>query len=187
MANYEATKYAFDGQNLTGITSVSTGTVLPWSDASLPSGFLECNGSAVSRSTYSGLFAVIGTTYGSGNGSTTFNVPDLKDKCVMGRSNAKALASTGGAATVQSSGNIGGNTASHTLTSPEIASHNHPAGNVGAGINNCPNQSAPRTANASTGGAGGGGGHSHNMSSNFTGDSTSTLQPYMAVIYIIKT
>ena len=82
MANYEATKYAFDGQSLTGVTSVSTGIVLPWSDSSLPSGFLECNGSAVSRSTYSGLFAVIGTTYGSGNGSTTFNVPDLKDKCV---------------------------------------------------------------------------------------------------------
>ena len=187
MANYEATKYAFDGQNLTGVTSVSTGTVLPWSDSSLPSGFLECNGSAVSRSTYSGLFAVIGTTYGSGNGSTTFNVPDLKDKCVMGRSNAKALASSGGAATVQSTGNIGGNTASHTLSTPEISSHAHPAGNVGAGINNCPNQSAPRTANASTGGAGGGGGHSHNMSANFTGDSTSTLQPYMAVVYIIKT
>ena len=187
MANYEATKYAFDGQNLTGITSVSTGTVLPWTDGSLPSGFLECNGSAVSRSTYSALFAVVGTTYGSGNGSTTFNVPDLKDKCVMGRSNAKALASSGGAATVQSTGNIGGNTASHTLTGSEIASHTHPAGTRGGGIVNCASQVIPRVTNTSSGGAGGGGGHSHNMSANFTGDSTSTLHPYMAVVYIIKT
>jgi microcystin-dependent protein len=187
MANYEATKYAFDGQSLTGVTSVSTGTVLPWSDASLPTGFLECNGSAVSRSTYSALFAVIGTTYGSGNGSTTFNVPDLKDKCVMGRSNAKALASTGGAETVESTGNIGGNAASHTLSTPEISSHTHSGGNQGGGVVNCPTQIARRVTTSNTGGTGGGGGHSHNMSANFTGDSTSALQPYMAVIYIIKT
>ena len=47
--------------------------------ASAPSGFLECNGQAISRTTYSALFAIVGTTYGSGNGSTTFNVPDLKN------------------------------------------------------------------------------------------------------------
>jgi hypothetical protein len=63
MANYEATRYDFDGANLTGIEGTLTGTILPWSDSSIPTGFLECDGSAVSRSTYSGLFAVIGTTY----------------------------------------------------------------------------------------------------------------------------
>ena len=67
MANYEATKYDFTGENLTNIDLVNTGLIMPWSDSSIPSGFLECNGAAVSRSTYSALFAVVGTTYGSGN------------------------------------------------------------------------------------------------------------------------
>ena len=86
MANYEATRYDFDGANITGLVGISTGSVIPWSDGSVPSGFLECDGSAVSRSTYASLFAVIGTTYGSGNGSTTFTLPDLQDKIVMCRS-----------------------------------------------------------------------------------------------------
>lgn len=49
-----------------------------------PSGWLECNGQAASRTTYAGLFAVIGTTYGSGDGATTFNVPDLRGEFVRG-------------------------------------------------------------------------------------------------------
>ena len=60
------------------------------------------NGAAVSRTTYSALFAIVGTTYGAGNGSTTFNVPDLADNVPVGKSNNKALASTGGANTVAS-------------------------------------------------------------------------------------
>ena len=59
MSNYEATKYDYTGANLTGIDLVNTGLVIPWSDTSIPSGFLECNGQTVSRSTYAALFAVI--------------------------------------------------------------------------------------------------------------------------------
>ena len=92
MANYEATKYNFDGSDLTGIEGTATGTILPWSAASLPTGFLECNGQAVSRSTYSALFAVIASTYGGGDGSSTFNVPDLQDNVAVSKSNNKALA-----------------------------------------------------------------------------------------------
>ena len=44
MSNYEATKYDFDGANLTGIEGIPTATIVPWSSASVPSGFLECNG-----------------------------------------------------------------------------------------------------------------------------------------------
>ena len=174
MSNYEATKYDYDGANLTGIQGLATGTIVPWTDTSLPSGFLECNGAAVSRSTYAALFAVVSTTYGSGNGSTTFNLPDLKDNLAVGRSNSKALASSGGANTVQATGNIGGSTAAHTLTTPEIASHSHPGS-----ISPSNQKTMP--------GAGGGGTHSHNMSATFTGDSTSVLQPYVAMIYVIKT
>ena len=114
MSNYEATKYDFSGANLTGIEGIPTGTIVPWSTGSVPSGFLECNGAAVSRSTYAALFAIISTTYGSGDGASTFNVPDLQDNVAVGKSNNKSLASTGGANTVASSGNVGGSTANAT-------------------------------------------------------------------------
>ena len=126
MSNYEATKYDFDGGNLTGIEGIPTGTIVPWSDSSIPSGFLECNGAAVSRTTYSALFAIVGTTYGAGDGSSTFNLPDLQDNVAVGKSNNKALASTGGANTVQSTGNVAGSTANATLTTAQLASHSHP-------------------------------------------------------------
>jgi microcystin-dependent protein len=60
------------------------GSILPYGGANAPSGWLLCQGQAVSRTTYSDLFSAIGTTFGSGDGSTTFNLPDLRDKAVMG-------------------------------------------------------------------------------------------------------
>ena len=174
MANYEATKYDFDGANITGLVGISTGSVIPWSDGSVPSGFLECDGSAVSRSTYASLFAVIGTTYGSGNGSTTFTLPDLQDKIVMGRSPNKALASTGGADTVASGGNSSGSTGNTTISTPTLANHNHPPGG-----NRAPSNTPVFP--------GGGGSHSHPVTSTFSGTANSVLQPYLTVIYIIKT
>lgn len=63
---------------------VPTGTVITHAAASAPTGFLECDGAAVSRSTYAALFAVIATTYGIGNGSTTFNLPDARGLVMVG-------------------------------------------------------------------------------------------------------
>ena len=181
MANYEATKYDFDGANLTGIEGVNTGLIVPWSVASLPTGFLECDGAAVSRTTYSTLFGVTGTTYGVGDGSSTFNLPDLADKVVLGRSPTKALAATGG------------NT---TLATPEIPSHSHPSpgncavtyGRNGSGgaasmaITGSP--ANPVTSQA----AGGGGAHTHpGTGLTFSGAATSILQPYLTIKYVIKT
>jgi microcystin-dependent protein len=125
MANYEATRYDFDGANLTGIEGTATGTILPWSTITPPSGFLECDGTAVSRSTYAALFAVVGTTYGIGDGSTTFNVPNLADNVAVGKSNNKALGTTGGANTVTPTGNVAGSTANATLSTAQLASHTH--------------------------------------------------------------
>jgi microcystin-dependent protein len=125
MSNYEATKYDFDGANLTGIEGIPTATIVPWTSASVPSGFLECDGTAVSRSTYATLFGIIGTTYGAGDGSTTFNVPDLQDNVAVGKSGTKNLGSTGGANTVTSTGNVGGSTANATLSTAQLASHSH--------------------------------------------------------------
>jgi len=186
MANYEATRYDFDGANLTGIEGIPSGTIVPWSDSSIPSGFLECTGQAVSRSTYATLFGIIGTTYGSGDGSTTFNVPDLQDNVAVSKSPTKNLASTGGANTVTSTGNVGGSTANATLSTPQLASHSHPTGSQGGALGPQVGGGS-RGAPAASGSSGGGAGHSHNMSATFTGDATSVVQPYLTVVYIIKT
>ena len=191
MSNYEATKYDFDGANLTGIEGIPTATIVPWSSSSVPSGFLECNGAAVSRSTYSALFAIISTTYGAGDGASTFNLPDLQDNVAMGKSGTKALASTGGANTVTSTGNVGGSTANATLSTAQLASHTHgtqfsnpPGGNT-PGVGSRDNGNDNGT--IATSSTGSGTGHSHNMSATFSGDATSVVQPYLTLIYIIKT
>ena len=177
---------------------IPTGTVVPWTKSTIATGFLECNGAAVSRTTYSALFAIVGTTYGAGDGSTTFNVPDLADNVPVGKSNNKALASTGGANTtpVTASGNIAGSTANASLSTGQLASHNHnynpsqtsgtfdPASHIGS--NRVSNNQNSQFTIANTGS---GQGHPHNMSANFSGSTVnpSILQPYLTLIYIIKT
>lgn len=64
--------------------SVPEGTIIHVAGSSAPAGYLKANGSAVSRTTYAALFAAIGTVYGAGNGSTTFNLPDLRGEFVRG-------------------------------------------------------------------------------------------------------
>jgi microcystin-dependent protein len=186
MANYEATRYDFDGASLSGIEGIPTATIVPWSDSSVPSGFLECNGSAVSRSTYAALFAIIGVTYGSGDGSTTFNVPDLQDNVAVGKSGTKNLASTGGANTVTATGSVAGSTANATLTTAQLASHSHSSGGGNGNTGMATEVIRARNTDA-TGAAGQSQGHAHNMSANFVGDATSVVQPYLTIIYIIKT
>jgi microcystin-dependent protein len=80
------------------LTGAPAGVIMAFAGAAAPTGFLSCDGSAVSRTTYATLFAAIGTTWGAGNGSTTFNVPDLRGMFVRG---------TGTNATGSSSGAVG--------------------------------------------------------------------------------
>ena len=63
---------------------VPCGSIIMWTNATAPTGFLECKGDAISRTTYAALFAVLGTTYGAGNGSSTFNVPDFQGRHAAG-------------------------------------------------------------------------------------------------------
>jgi len=88
--------------NLQDFTNRSeVGTIKPWGKTTAPSGYLLCDGTAVSRTTYAELFVVLSTTYGVGNGSTTFNVPQLQGKTPQGYDgNTYNLAGTGGANTV---------------------------------------------------------------------------------------
>ena len=123
MATYEATKYNFTGANISGATYVATGTIVPYTHGTAPTGYLECDGSAVSRSTYATLFTLIGTTYGAGDGSSTFTLPDLKDKVIYGKSSSVSLAATGGSATVTPSGT--GTNAGTALTEAQMPKHYH--------------------------------------------------------------
>ena len=191
MANYEATRYDINGSDLTNIQGISTGLIIPWGSASVPSGFLECNGQSVSTSTYAALFAVIGYTYG-GSGAS-FLLPNLQDRTVVHRSNTKTLGTSGGANTVTQSGNITGSTGSTVLTTAQIPAHAHQTGVAmggGGGMQcaegMCMTTYPGRTA-ATTGATGSDGGHSHNLSATFSGGSNSVLQPYLTLIYIIKT
>ena len=80
---------AINATNLNNIengiaTANITGSITMYAGATAPDGWLICDGSAVSRTTYADLFSVIGTTYGSGDGSTTFNIPNLKGRVPVG-------------------------------------------------------------------------------------------------------
>lgn len=78
--------------NTTAIgANTPTGVLQMWTTSTAPTGWLICDGSAVSRTLYTTLYAVIGTTYGSGNGSTTFNLPDLTDKVPQGASTTNVI------------------------------------------------------------------------------------------------
>ena len=79
-------------------TPVPPGVILPYGGATAPTGFLLCDGAAVSRTLYSDLFAAIGTYYGTGNGSTTFNLPDSRNRTLVGAGSERALGSNDGLA-----------------------------------------------------------------------------------------
>ena len=79
---YEVAKAIAD--EVVADTALPTGTLAPFAGSTAPTGFLLCQGQAVSRTTYAALFAAIGTTYGAGDGSTTFNLPDGRGRALIG-------------------------------------------------------------------------------------------------------
>jgi microcystin-dependent protein len=89
------------------------GMIFPYAGATAPTGFLLCDGAAVSRTTYADLFALIGTTYGAGDGSTTFNVPDLRGRFAIGAGTGQKVATfvsrSGNVITVSGITNAGNN------------------------------------------------------------------------------
>lgn len=142
-----------------------TGALLPHGGGSAPTGFLLCDGAAVSRTTYSDLFAVTGVVFGVGDGSTTFNVPDMQGNVPVGI----------GGSGVTARGDIGGEQ-THTLSENEMPAHVHDMYNSSAGGNIVaePTTSKATPSDAPTASTGGGAAHEN-------------MQPYVGTEYIIKT
>lgn len=174
-----------------------TGSVMMFGSNSAPSGWHLCDGAAISRTTFSALFAVIGTTYGAGDGSTTFNVPNMGSR--FARHDTAHMGQTGGAATHP-----------HTHTVPDHAhslAHGSPDGFAKMTLNSGKvyeqkingvdswqadtNNDTGGTNNANTSGFTAGvmlGGNTAKSGAGNSGsDSTSTLPPYLNMAYIIKT
>lgn len=151
------------------------GSIMPYTKATAPTNWLICDGSAVSRLDYSQLFAVIGTTYGAGDGSTTFNLPDLRGRVAVGKSSDAefdTLGETGGEKT-------------HSLTINEMPSHNHtfyqtPDSHTAtwiAGVNRY-FYDVNTTSDSQT--------YLGSTSSTGSGNAHNNLQPYQVFNYIIK-
>ena len=102
-----------------GAAIAPTGTITQYAGPTAPSGYLLCDGSAVSRTTYSDLFAICGTLYGAGDGSTTFNVPDLRGRTSVG------YAASGGHTDVSTLGNNDGVAAANRRPKHRHTPHAH--------------------------------------------------------------
>lgn len=111
-------------------TPTPIGTIISQCKTSAPSGFLYCNGTAISRSTYSALFAEVGTAFGTGDGSTTFNLPDLRGRFLRGQDDSQGNDPDAGSRLASASGgNTGDNVGS--LQSDGNKQHNHGVNDLG--------------------------------------------------------
>lgn len=114
----------------TSLTSTNpVGFVGDFAGSVAPPGWLLCFGQAISRTTYAQLFAVVGTTYGAGNGSTTFNVPDIRGMVTAGKDNmggsTRGLLTVGGSAVSGTTLGASGGVEYHTLTINQLPPHTH--------------------------------------------------------------
>ena len=113
----------WDGSVWNGAISAPTGSVQSYAGSSAPTGWLLCFGQNVSRTTYADLFAVLSTTYGAGDGSNTFGLPDLRGRVPAGLDNMGG--SDAGRLDWANTLGTSGGTQTHTLTTSEIPSHTH--------------------------------------------------------------
>jgi microcystin-dependent protein len=166
--------------------NILVGEIKMWGTSSAPSGYLICNGAAVSRTTYAALFAVYGTVFGTGDGSTTFNLPNFTDRMPIGAGSTYSLAATGGSATT-------------TLAEANLPSHSHTLSTSTTGITISQNAEQYNTGHQL---AGGGSftvyptpatitindpGHTHTVGNTGSGTAFTNLPPYLGIYYIIKT
>jgi len=170
-------KFKYNGQwvdlAIKALDSMAIGTGIEFYGSSIPTGWLICDGSAISRTEYNELFDVIGTTYGAGDGSTTFNIPNKKGRVGVGLDLTQTEFDT--------LGEIGG-VKEVTLTVSQIPSHSHSTylgtvddQNFTSNPGQYPPADGPDHVSATV------------TSNNSGGDEAHTnLQPYIVVNYLIK-
>ena len=165
-----------------------TGALMMWATGTAPTGWLLCNGGEISRTTYATLFSVIGTTFGAGNNSTTFNVPDYRDRMPVGAGTLYAVAGIGGSKDAIVVAH------SHTLTDPghlhamnadgrDVAKRLGSDGSIDGTSQTAAaadaNYSGSQNTGTSTTGI--------TMSTSGTSGTNANMPPYMGIQFIIKT
>ena len=162
---------------ITGIYGVPTGCIMAWPTNTAPDGWLLCYGQAVSRTTYANLFSLLSTTFGNGDGSTTFNLPDLRGRVPLGQDD---MGGSSAGRVVAAEGSVlggSGGAETHTLTTSEMPAHTHTLGGSYASYATAYQGSyfvLTNLNNANTGSTGGGNAHNN-------------MPPYITLNYIIRT
>jgi microcystin-dependent protein len=163
-----------------GISALPVGAVVPYAANSAPTGFLVCDGTAVSRSTYSTLYGIIGVTYGAGDGETTFNLPNLEGRFPMGVDAGNALATTGGGTATLVEANLPAHTHGYTRVASVSTTISTSAGSL-VETDNGPNSGLSATSTISTTGG------SRTSTSTGSGTAFNVTPAFIALKYIIKT
>jgi len=163
-----------------------TGEISMYGGSTAPTGWLECDGAAISRTTYAALFTAISTNYGVGNGSTTFNVPDFRGYFARGWDHGRGI-DTGRALGTTQTGNVGTHT--HSGTTASNGDHTHNVTNAACGLGGGAYSNRPSSF-ASTGptpGTDTAGAHTHTFTTD-NGTQTGETRPVnLSVMFIIKT
>jgi len=160
------------GENAVSLGS-PTGSVIPFAGSSAPSGWFFCNGQEISRSTNSNLFSVIGETFGAGDGSTTFGLPDLRDRFALG-ANSIGGSDAGRVDNFSTAPGDSGGSDDHQLTEAEMPSHTHSGvASFTLGSGDTEGSSGRVTGSKNTDSTGGDQAHNN-------------MPPFLALNYIIK-
>lgn len=151
---------------------VPVGAMLIWLTDTAPNGWHLCYGQAISRTTYARLFALLGTTFGIGDGTTTFNLPDLRGRLPLGQDDMGGVSAN--RVTNAQADSIGGaaGAENHTLITAEMPAHTHTV-KIGGASGNYSQEITLGSSTFDTGSTGGGAAHNN-------------VQPYLTTNYIIK-
>lgn len=161
---------------------VPAGSVMAFARTTPPTGWLRANGAAVSRSTYAGLYTAIGTAFGAGDGSTTFNLPDLRGEFIRGLDDGRGV-DAGRVLGAAQAALLGSH--SHTGTTSATGDHTHPLGIYVTGSGNNGTTAAYSSGSFTPMTSGAGGAHSHTFTTDSSGGAE-TRPRNQALLFCIK-